>query len=367
LVRKFKHNPVKEEFLITESAFDDDCTNGRIKIIESGFNQSESRFYTENAIKNGAKIFEGVKMYANHDYDGSESKKLGTRDIRNWVATIDSVESGIGSDNKVAAFGNVKVHSKWFKDFIKETKESGVLNQVGVSIDAFGVGERRAVDKVFTNVIEGFSGANSVDFVSTAGAGGKMLSFQEANTNKGDFDMEKMTLEELKESNPTLVSELIKEASTNVIKELKEAEKKKADDIKAKEAAANKDEAKDKKVLEANDLFKLRAEFDRKEMLGSMLTESELQKEVKDRIKESVLLSNVVIKESKLDIEITRNQIAKIVESEENYYKKLIEYGAKGNGGQSKKDDSVKSFKESLEKCFEAKAGLEIKEKGGKK
>lgn len=225
---KFDHRFVKESLIVSEGTFDDTFTNGKVKIIQEGLNRSKKRLYTKEAIQNDINKFEGLKMYVNHEDDQTTIKR-GARDLKDWVATIKTTEATTDSEGKVSGFGNIVVHSPWFKDLLKSAKESGVMQHLGASINAFCKGSRQKVEDKWVNVIEGFPVPVSVDFVSEAGAGGKVLNFQESyyddDERSSDMKWNEATAEEIKESaNP----EEIKKIEEAAIKTAKEAWEKEA-------------------------------------------------------------------------------------------------------------------------------------------
>lgn len=341
--RTFENNFTQDVVKIMEGSFDGDYTNGKIKIIEEGFNVNKNRYYTKEAIQNDIKKFEGVKMFINHE-DDKDTAKRGARDLRDWVATVKTTEAGQDENGKYAGYGNVIVHKQSFRDFLKEAKESGVLSEVGASINAFCRGVRRKMDNVYTNVIEGFPRPLSVDFVSAAGAGGKVINYRES-INEGDEDMdwEKVTAEEVKESAPKLFAELeksIKEsAQADFDKKLKE------ELAKAKESE---DKTEDKPDTDESKFNVREARLDRKELVSSILLANSLPASAKERVKESLLNQEVILKGDKLDIEKTKESITKVIESEEAYIKAFQEASVTGNGSSDKEDS------EDTEKAKEA-------------
>jgi len=366
--KKFEHSFVKEGVRVIESAFNEDFSNGKVQIIQEGFNVSKSRFYTKEAIQNDIKNFEGVKMFVNHE-DDRETAKRGARDVKDWVATIKTTESAVDSDGKISGFGDIVVHAQWFKDLLKQTKESGVLSGMGASINAFCAGSRKQVGNKFTNVIEGFPKPLSVDFVASAGAGGKVISFKESYyEGDEDMDLSKITLEELKESAPELYAKAAESG--------KELAKKEIEDEKAKEAAAAKKAEEAKKAKESgNDKEDVDAKFnvrearmDRKELVSSIVSESNLPASAKERVKESILAQEVTLKDEKLDIKETKEAIATAIESEEKYIKEFREAQITGNGSEDSEENKPELFIEGLGAALDSAVGIEkTKETGGEK
>ena len=73
---------------LTEAKFE----KGRatVTVIKAGFNSSEDRYYPADMLKRDFKVFEGMKMYADHPTE-QEDKDRPERSIRDWVATLTEV------------------------------------------------------------------------------------------------------------------------------------------------------------------------------------------------------------------------------------------------------------------------------------
>ena len=171
-----------------------------IRIIAPGFNTSKGRFYSEQAIKDAAVIFEGAKMYADHPTE-AEEKDRPERSIRDWVATL--------HETKVSEAGNAvgiaHINAGWLKEKIQNLYEQGDLQHLGTSINAVGKGTNQTIEGHKTVLVEGLvkSTFQSVDFVTEAGAGGQAGLRESATDSIVDADL--IDLATLREARPDLV------------------------------------------------------------------------------------------------------------------------------------------------------------------
>lgn len=354
-------NKLPDFFLLKEAKFDEKTGNLKVLIIEEGFNVAKTRFYTAGALEKGAHLFAGKKMYKNHESDWT-TRERGARDIDDWVATIISTEAGKTADNKTGIFGNVNVHSTEFRNKLKDLKEANQLNQLGVSIVAISDGERKELDGTMTNVVNEFIAARSVDFVSEPGAGGKVQTFKESKGGNEDMEIKDLTIEKLKESNPNLLTELTK-GITDSIKESIKVEaadaKKKADKEAADLADKNKTKTDDEKQAET---FNIReAGLDRKELVSTILSDNQLPANVKARIKESFLATDVKMSGSKLDIQATKEALGSTIDAEERYIKEFTDAKVTGGNSQTPNPEGAKIM-ESAQGMLDNLAGIVIKE-----
>ncbi len=171
-----------------------------VRIIKPGFNSSKGRYYSEQAIKDAAVIFEGAKMYADHPTE-AEEKARPERSIRDWVATL--------NDTKVSEAGNAvgmaHINAGWLKEKIQTLFEQGDLKHLGTSINAVGNGTKQVIEGIKTTLVEGLvrSTFQSVDFVTEAGAGGEAGLRESGGDNFVDADL--MDLATLRDARPDLV------------------------------------------------------------------------------------------------------------------------------------------------------------------
>lgn len=168
-----------------------------VRIIQPGFNAGKGRFYSDQSVKDAAKVFENTKMYANHPTP-SEEKERPERDIRDWVATLKNTR--VSSQGN--AIGEAHIHAGWFKEMAQNLLQTGNLSQLGTSINAIGKGSRAKIGEVDTFNVEGLTRGRSVDFVTEPGAGGR------AGLTESKIDIiDALTidLDTLKEVRPDLV------------------------------------------------------------------------------------------------------------------------------------------------------------------
>jgi hypothetical protein len=174
-----------------------------IRIIQPGFNSSKTRHYSESAVKDAVKIFEGAKQYANHATK-TEEKERPERDIRDWVSTLENVKIAPNGN----AVGEAHIHAGWFKEFVQGLFEAGTLNKLGASINSIGRGSKQKIDGVETFAVESLVDHpfKSVDFVTEAGAGGQ-VGVKESTTPE-ILDVCIIDLARLKEVRPDLIGEI---------------------------------------------------------------------------------------------------------------------------------------------------------------
>ena len=352
-----KNLPEPEYINLKEATFDEKTGKARVLIIEEGFNVSQTRFYTKEALEKGAHLFVGKKMYANHE-DDWKTRERGARDVFDWVASIEATDIGITPNKKTGMFASIKVHDTNFKTKLKELKEAKLLNQMGVSIVAFSDGERKDMQGIMTNVVNEFVKASSVDFVAEPGAGGHVQNFKESKEGKDNMEIKDLTVEKLKESNPDLLKNIV----SSVTEQVKESIKTEADEAK-KEADKNKESEgtqTDSEKTEAK--FNVReAGMDRKELLSNILLDSSLPANAKNRVKESVLREDVKMDGTRLDIKATKESIGKSIESEEAYIKEFSGAKVEGHGSDADCKEGEKVV-EALQNSLDRKAGIVIKE-----
>jgi len=189
-----------------------------IRIIVPGFNSSKNRHYSEAAVADAGRIFEGSKMYADHQTE-AEEEAMPERSIKNWVATL--------KETKVSESGNAigvaHIHAGWFQEMVSNLYKAGNLGQLGTSINCLGKGSKQTIDGTDTISVEGLERGNfgSVDFVTEAGAGGQAGLRESAHDSF--LDVELVDLATLREARPDLVKTIETEATQQVRQEVKEA------------------------------------------------------------------------------------------------------------------------------------------------
>lgn len=218
-----------------------------LTVIKPGFNTSKSRYYPATVLKRDSKIFEGAKMFANHQTD-AEQRARPEGDVRDWVGSLKKVWAEADGTVK----GKAVIIDEAMKAKLTNLKEANSLQEMGISIRAMGTKSRKKIDKVETDYIESIDRSKSVDFVTFAGAGGQVEMMESAVvTDENDLDL--VTEAQLRERRPDLVSiiesnkeqetmktqeELLKEAQALAASEKARADKAEGDlrEAKAREA-----------------------------------------------------------------------------------------------------------------------------------
>lgn len=152
---------------LQEGAYDPTKGQLAITIIKPGLSKNNV-FYSADVLKAQYKMFEGAKMFANHQTD-EESAARPEGDVRDWVASVG--KTWVESDGTVK--GYALPTSPEFKSKLELLKSNNMLNQLGVSIRAMGEVHKGEQDGKKIKVLEAFTKVRSVDFVTFAGAGGQ--------------------------------------------------------------------------------------------------------------------------------------------------------------------------------------------------
>lgn len=168
-------NVVGEETIdLRESAFDSQGI-GLIKLIAPG--HGSTGYYSKEVLKDAATngIFsEGLHMYIDHQTEAEESDRP-ENSVRNLAAKL--VENAKWDDNGPAGPG-LYAKAQAYSDFVPFLNERA--NDIGVSIRAFGTATKGQVGGRINNIVKKLAGAKSVDFVTRAGAGGKLIPLLES-------------------------------------------------------------------------------------------------------------------------------------------------------------------------------------------
>jgi len=216
----------REASALSEADYNDDKGEVTVTVIRPGFNTSKKRFYPHETLARDYKVFEGLKMFADHQ-TAAEERARPERSIRSWVGSIKSVFVDEGGSIKARA----TIHAPWFKETLANLKASGSLTEMGTSIVAAGQGYKTEVEGHKTDFIERLVHGRSVDFVTYPGAGGMVECYESAQP-EDEYDVDVVTEEGLRERRPDLI-ELIEAAvkeklgkevagMTEIEKELKE-------------------------------------------------------------------------------------------------------------------------------------------------
>lgn len=189
-----------------------------IDLIVEGFgNKRDNHYYSANVLREAAEDFAGAKQYVDH-LDPEAQRKLNgmPRSVRDLAGRITEAWVTQNDDGKTVIRGKAKIAQPWLWSLIES--DPGLI---GVSINAWGKSKPGTVEGRQARIVEGISKVGSVDWVTEAGAGGKVVSLVEAQLNEedemdkaataepADTEQETLTVESLIEDHPEVVEELL--------------------------------------------------------------------------------------------------------------------------------------------------------------
>lgn len=323
-----------------------------LTVIRAGFNVGKSRYYTEAAVREGAGVFRGLKMYIDHQTD-AESRARPEGSLRDWAAVI--TETAYDANTK-SLRATAKLIDPDFTAKVQKLAEAGLLDTLGVSIRAVGEGETATVESVSTFRVDEFVAGISVDFVTEPGAGGHVDLLEAAE----EPVLEALTLPLLRERRPDLVAALLSESKQqskeagmgDITQEQLDAEKRRADEAERKAKEAEEKSAAAESALKSAQEAQAKAEA--QEAIGKLITESGLQEPSQEFLRESL--------KDHVDVE----QAKAAIESHKAYVARLTGKGTvKGNGPTTQESGVVsrsleESFKDILGDPAAAKLAAEV-------
>lgn len=141
-------------------------------VIKPGW--GSSGYYKEEALQSSATLFDGVQMYWNHP-SLSENYERPERDLRDLAGVLTNTHYDANHPNGAGIYGEAVV----FDTYRKALEE--IAPYIGVSIRAQGKAKAGEAEGRAGNIVESIDVVQSVDYVTRAGAGGKVLTaFREA-------------------------------------------------------------------------------------------------------------------------------------------------------------------------------------------
>lgn len=302
-----------------------------IDVIKPGFNADQSRYYPEEMLKRDYKVFEGMKMYADHPTE-TEDQERPERSIRDWVATL--VEVSCDENGKVS--GVAEIIEPWMMQKLASLRDKDMLSEMGVSINAVGYASKATIEDKETMVIEKLEACRSVDFVTEPGAGG-VVTFYESDRTR---DIDLVDLPALKERRPDLVKSIEAEFRAEIVKEAKRQmgleEEIKAKDEQIEALTKERDDLK-----ETNEkAIKEKAKADAQAAIKEAIDKAELPSVAKEQLLERFK-----------DAETT-DGIEEAITAEKDYIAKLAESGkVKGLGPTAPAtEEEKKALRESFKK-----------------
>lgn len=221
--------------VLESGAYDAEKGELTLTVIKPGFNASKQRFYPDAMLRRDYRVFEGCKMFSDHQTE-AEEKARPEGSINSWAGQIKKVWSE--ADGRIRA--TCAVIDESLRKKLQNLAAHGLLGEMGISIRAAGEARVAEVQGVKTNIIERLVRGRSVDFVTYPGAGGRVEAM-ESNQSMEDDEMDEDT-KKLMQQVADLTSKLseanakLKEAETALAEQKKRLEE--------SERAANKAEAK---------------------------------------------------------------------------------------------------------------------------
>lgn len=216
----------------------------KVVIIQEGLgNLSDCSYYTREALEQAVntQAFEGKKIFADHP-SAIEEEVRPERSVRDIIGYLKNVQLDTSGDRaQIIADACLAENAGWAKDFMSEAinYSQQFMGQefVGLSINANGEASPMSVDELSRSVnipssamekinqavsmgiqsvqaVTNIADVFSVDLVTEAGAGGKILALVESSKGKGKSMSKKKEMEK-KESKHENESESHKEAIDN--------------------------------------------------------------------------------------------------------------------------------------------------------
>ena len=265
---------ISEYIPLTEAKVD---SKGKavITVIKAGFNSSKEHYYPKETLARDYKIFEGLKMYADHPTE-TEERERPERSVRDWVGTL----SNVRLDEQGDVIGDATIVKPWLQETLATLRDNGLLNQMGASINAIGKAINTKVEGVETALVDKFIRARSVDFVTEAGAGGGVLLYEAG----GVIDIDLIGLEALQERRPDLVEQIETEVRNQFKKEVKMTEDKDAQIATLEKAVETVTAERDELLTKAQEAEKEREKAEAKAVIDTAIAEADLPAPAKKRL-----------------------------------------------------------------------------------
>jgi hypothetical protein len=151
----------------------------QVQLIRPGWgNAKQNHYYPAEMLRRDAHVFEGVKMH-------TSDHKAGEKSERTEVSVIEKI---IGFTDDGAPIARVSVFDPAFAEKVRSRQKSGHLDKLECSILGNGTAVPYERDGRKGRIVESIIDAESVDWVTRAGAGGKALNIAEGEptiTNEG--------------------------------------------------------------------------------------------------------------------------------------------------------------------------------------
>ena len=283
-------NNEKISFRVKEGTFDKEKKEVVVVLIEAGVNYNKRRYYPKSTVQEAAPLFAGLKMYLDHPTDQEEIEKP-ERSIQDWLSTIKEswYEDGM-------ALGRVHIHAPWL---LENMADEVFRTEIGTSINASGRMHVGEINGVQMQIMDAIIDPKSVDWVTEAGARGRVLQLQESQkVEKEKTEIKNMmTVKELKESNKALYDQVTAEVRESLKGE---------SEAKIQEAVTKALEAEREK---SDKVTKAAA---RKTKIQETVSGSKLLEKARARFVETFLRENVDAKDEEVDAKLKEAIISEI-------------------------------------------------------
>ena len=334
--RWVKENMSREEIInfvpFTEATAFSDKGRATVIVIKPGFNADKSRYYPVEMLKRDYKVFEGMKMYADHPTE-EEDKTLPERSVKEggWVSSLKDVTC----DENGVVTGTADIIEDWMMRKLANLRDKKMLSEMGISINARVRASKATIDGVETLVIEELTDCRSVDFVTEPGAGG-IVTFYESDRSR---DLDLVELSALKERRPDLVKLIEAGVREILVKEGKQAmeDKERITELEAENETLTTENTGLKTTIEEAE--KAQAKAVAQAAIKEAVDKAELPEASKERLIE-------MFKDSE-----TAETIEAAIQSEKDYVAKLSEsvkvrgFGPSQPNGEKDKEALKESFK----------------------
>lgn len=180
-----------------------------IDVIEAGLgNARDRRLYEAKMLSESADVFVNAQMFADHLSPEVERKMQGLpRSVRDLTGRIKEAwwQPDGGPNGRGSVQARVGIAAPWLWDLVQNDPEL-----VGVSINALGKTKPGVgPDGKPAHLVEAITQCHSVDWVASAGAGGRIVGFLESHYGQGDsevsMDWEALSKDDIAKHRPDLV------------------------------------------------------------------------------------------------------------------------------------------------------------------
>ncbi len=160
-----------------------------VLLVEGPGNPRDKHYYSADSLKQAVadRIFEGLPMFIDHpgSYEEQDRPERSVRDMGGWY---ENIGTGNREDGKLQLESDLVTipgpSTQWIRDLfnaalMKRERDPQSQDLVGLSINATGVTDEMDLDGEEWHNVSRFLAGASVDVVTKAGAGGKIVALKE--------------------------------------------------------------------------------------------------------------------------------------------------------------------------------------------